>query len=132
MKLALAVWNGRISPVFDTSRQLLVIDAEEGKVVSRRDHEIETDDPLQKAARLAECGVEALVCGAVSRLLAQMIEDRGIQLVPFVAGEVEAIITAFLAGSLPNPDTAMPGCCGRRVRGRQGRGRGCRWRGGRR
>jgi len=132
MKLALAVWNGRISPVFDTSRQLLVIDAEEGKVVSRRDHEIETDDPLQKAARLAEFGVEALVCGAVSRPLAQLIEDRGVELVPFVTGEVEEIITAFLAGLLPSPDTAMPGCCGRRMRRRQGQGRGCRWRGGRR
>jgi len=132
MKLALAVWNGRISPVFDTSRQLLVIDAEDGKVVSRRDHEIETDDPLQKAARLTEFGVEALVCGAVSRPLAQLIEDRGIELIPFVAGDVEEIITAFLAGLLPSPDMAMPGCCGRRTRGRQGQGRGCRWRGGRR
>jgi len=132
MKLALAVWNGRISPVFDTSRQLLVIDAENGKVVSRRDHEIETDDPLQKVARLAESGVEALVCGAVSRSLAQLIEGRGIELVPFVAGEVEEIITAFLAGSLPSPDMAMPGCCSRRMRFRRGQGRGCRWRGGRR
>ena len=132
MKLALAVWNGRISPVFDTSRQLLVIDAEKGKIVSRRDQEIETDDPFQKAARLAEFGVENLVCGAVSRSLAQMIEDRGIEMIPFVAGEVEEIITAFLAGSLPSPDMAMPGCCGRRMRFRHGQGRGCRYHGGRR
>ena len=35
MKVALATWNGRISPGFDIARQVLMLDAEEGRVVAR-------------------------------------------------------------------------------------------------
>ena len=131
MKLALAVWNGRISPVFDTSRQLLVLEVEGGEVLSRREHEIAAEEAFAKVARLAELGVETLICGAVSRPLAEMIAMRGIRLVPFVAGDAEEVLAAFLAGNLPSPAMTMPGCCGRRLRFRGGMGgRACR--GGRR
>ena len=127
MKLALAVWNGRISPVFDAAGHLLVLEVEKGQVVSRQEHGMGTDEPFQKTARLAELGVETLVCGAVSRPLAEMIAARGIRLIPFVAGGTEEVLAAFLAGALPSPDMAMPGCCGRRMRhGRGGGGHGCR------
>jgi len=127
MKLGLAVWNGRISPVFDAAKHLLVLEVENGQVVSRLEQGMGTDEPLQKAARLAELGIETLVCGAVSRPLAEMIAARGIRLIPFVAGGTEEVITAFLAGALPSPDMAMPGCCGRRMRHRGGEGsHGCR------
>lgn len=127
MKLGLAVWNGRISPVFDAAKHLLVLEVENGQVVSRLEHGMGTDEPLQKAARLTELGIEALVCGAVSRPLAETIAARGIRLIPFVAGGTEEVLAAFLAGALPNPDMAMPGCCGRRMRHRGGASdHGCR------
>lgn len=130
MKLALAIWNGRISPVFDASRRLLVLDVKDGKVASRHEQELGTDEPTGKVVRLGELGVEILVCGAISRPLAEMIAGRGIRLIPFVAGDTEEAVAAFLAGNLPSPDLAMPGCCGRRMRFRGGKG-GAGWRGGR-
>ena len=127
MKLALAVWNGRISPVFDASRHLDVLAIDNGQVVSRHEYEIETSDPFARAKRLADLGVETLICGAVSRPLAEMIGARGIRVIPFVAGETEEVLAAFLAGKLPSPSMAMPGCCGRRMRFRSGQTpRGCR------
>lgn len=127
MKLAVATWNGRVSPVLDASRHALLVEIGDGKVVSRQEHELGTDEPFAKASRLAELGVETLVCGAVSHPLAEMIAARGIRLVPFVAGETEAVLAAYLAGNLPSSSLAMPGCCGRRRRFRGGRGgRECR------
>jgi predicted Fe-Mo cluster-binding NifX family protein len=135
MRLALATWNGRVSPVFDASRHLLLIEAEDGRELSRQECEIGGENPLAKATWLAERGIEALVCGAVSLPLAETIAARGIRLVPFVAGGVDEVLAAFLAGKLPSPELAMPGCCGRRMRhgrgggrggGEGGRGQGCR------
>jgi predicted Fe-Mo cluster-binding NifX family protein len=127
MRLALATWKGRVSPVLDASRQVLLLEVNDGKVVSRQEHEIGSEEPFARAARLAELGVEALICGAVSRPLAEMIAARGVRLVPFVAGEAEQVVAAYLAGNLPSPGLAMPGCCGRRMRFHHGRGRrGCR------
>jgi len=128
MKLALAVWNGRISPVFDVSREIEVLDVENGQVVSRQMHDIETDNPFAKAARLADLGVETLVCGAVSRPLAAVVASQGIRMIPFVAGETEEVLAAFLAGNLPAPGLTMPGCGGRRARFHGGQcGRKGRW-----
>lgn len=82
---------------------------EGGKVLSRKEHEIDGDDALLKVSRLGELGITTLICGAVSLPLAQWIAARGIRLIPFVAGRVEEIVEAFLAGALPNPALTLPG-----------------------
>jgi len=114
MKLGIAIWNGRVSPVFDTSQRLDVLDVEDGQVRSRQEEEIAADDPGRKAGRLDELGVTTLICGAVSRSLAELLAARGIHVLPFVCGGTEEVLSAFLAGRLPDPSLAMPGCCGRR------------------
>ena len=116
MKLGIAIWNGRVSPVFDTSQRLEVLDVEEGQVRSRREEEIGADAPCKRAGRLGDLGVATLICGAVSRSLVELLAARGIRVLPFVCGETEEVLSAFLAGRLPDPRLAMPGCCGRRRR----------------
>lgn len=123
MTVAFAVWDNRISPVFDTAGTLLVAEMEGGRVTGRRREPMDGDLPSEKVARLKALGVETLVCGAISRPLAGMIAAEGIRLVPFVAGTVEEVVAAYAQGLLPGPTFAMPGC-GRRRRGRFGRGRG--------
>jgi len=108
MKLGMAVWNGRISPLFDASRRLEVLDIEKEQIVSQKEYEIETDDFSAKAAWLAERGIEILICGAVSRSLAKMIIACGIRLVSFVAGDSKEVLAAFLAGDLPSPHLCSP------------------------
>ena len=89
------------------------------------------DEGAYSESIIVKLGVEVLICGAISRPLAEMITDSGIRLIPFLSGDVEEVIQAFLAGNLPNSAFLMPGCCGRRRRFRSGRGRGAqRGRGG--
>ncbi len=112
MRLALTVWQGRISPVFDVARNILVVDVEAGIVIARRNENFVEQDPFQKIARLAELRVQTLVCGAVSRPVAGAASVYGIRMVAFVAGDVDQVIDAFLTGSLLNPAFCMPGCRG--------------------
>lgn len=121
MKIAISLWNGRVSPVFDVARQVVVMDAKAGKITGRREHDLATYTPAAKVAKLVELGVDVLICGAVSRPLAAIIAARGIKLIPFVAGASEQVAAAYLEGSLPGASFAMPGCFGRR-RGFWGRG----------
>ncbi|MDO9542540.1 MAG: NifB/NifX family molybdenum-iron cluster-binding protein [Kiritimatiellia bacterium] len=127
MKMAITSWNGRIAPVFDVSRQVVVMEAKGGRIINRQEHDLESSEPSAKVIRLTELGIDTLICGAVSRPLADMIVARGIKLIPFVAGETDQVAEAYLAGSLMNTAFAMPGCCGRQqgFRGpRGGRGMG--------
>jgi predicted Fe-Mo cluster-binding NifX family protein len=124
MKVALSVWQGRIAPVFDVSRELLVLELADGQVVSTASQAVVDGGPAPRERLLTGLGVQTLICGAVSEALARVLEASGIRVVPFVAGEVDEVIGAFAVGDLPCPRLSMPGCQRRAGVGRH-HGRAC-------
>jgi predicted Fe-Mo cluster-binding NifX family protein len=124
MRAAVTVWDGRISPVFDVSREAVILTIEDGAVVARRRESIESPTAALKIGRVMELGVETLVCGAISEPLWLELTARGVRVLGFVAGELEEVVQALLAGALPAPSLSMPGCRGRRNRFRGGCGGG--------
>jgi len=122
MRVAVAVWNNRISPVFDVAQRLLVCDLEGGRVISRREEDVSGLTPQERTARLGASGAQALICGAISRPMAAMVTATGVRLIPFVAGEVDEVLAAFSAGRLRGPAYLMPGCHRHRWGRRCGRG----------
>lgn len=118
MKVAFAIWNDRIAPVFDVARQVHIVAAEAGHIIGETRETIADDVPL-KALGLTELGAGALVCGAISRPLQSIIESYGIRVIPFVSGELREVIRAWLSDTLESGLFAMPGCCGRKRRCRR-------------
>jgi len=116
MRVALATWNGRISPVFDVARQVLLVDVEDGRANSRHEALLPGTDPQAQADRLGALGPRVLICGAISQAMAAMLAAKGVEVIPFTAGHVEQVLAAWLAGGLPAPAWTMPGCCGRKRR----------------
>jgi predicted Fe-Mo cluster-binding NifX family protein len=131
VRAAFTVWDGRVAPVFDVSREALLLTIEKGAVVSRSVENIETPMPSLKLERLMNLGVQTLICGAISEPLQHELSVRGIEVIGFVAGEIDEVVAGFLAGRLPTPALCMPGCRGRQHRFRKGRGHGGRRGGGR-
>lgn len=120
MRIGIPHWNGRVSPVLDSAESLLVLEvAEDGSCV-RSESRVEGGSIPSRASNLAGLGLDVLVCGAVSRELAEMLEASGLSLIPWVAGDIEDVIAASLGGGIDAPRFSMPGCCGRGF----GRGRG--------
>jgi len=109
MKTAFTYWNKRIAPVFDTARHIRIIETESGQIVCDTLEMLESDQPTQKALRLSELGVSTLVCGAISKSLHEMVAAYGIQVIPFVAGDLQEVIKAWIE-DLDLKDFAMPGC----------------------
>lgn len=130
MKAAFTVWDGRIAPVFDVSREALVLTVEDGTAVARTTENIEAPTPSLKIDRLTELGIQTLVCGAITEPLHHELSIRGVKIIGFVAGDLDEVVESLLAGRLPNRVLSMPGCCGRKRRFRGGRGRGGRRGGG--
>jgi predicted Fe-Mo cluster-binding NifX family protein len=130
MKVALATWNGRISPVFDVARQVLLLDVDEERERARHEETLPGTDPQAQVDRLMALAPQTLICGAISQPMAVLLAAKGVRVIPFTAGPVEEVLAAWLAGSLPNTALSMPGCCGRmrRCRGRGAGGRAGRGR----
>jgi len=114
MKAAFASWNNRIAPVFDVTRQVRVVESRSGKAVGAAQEAQLDGPPLARALRLAELGTGTLVCGAISRPFHDMVVSQGIRVIPFVAGDLDEVIRAWLSGGLVGNAFAMPGCCRRR------------------
>ncbi|HTU00328.1 MAG TPA: NifB/NifX family molybdenum-iron cluster-binding protein [Candidatus Sulfotelmatobacter sp.] len=114
MRLAIPVWKGRVSPVFDAAAQVLLVEIEQGCEQKRREEALSEHRPAERVRRLVELGVDVLICGAVSRPLATLLAAAGVRVVPWTAGPIEGVLNAYLAGKLPHPQWLMPGCsCGR-------------------
>jgi predicted Fe-Mo cluster-binding NifX family protein len=129
MKIAIPVYHDNVSNVFDFANRLLIVELADGKETSRI--EIELDKFLPKRAdQLERQGIDVLICGAVSQVLANMVAASGIEIMPYITGNVKTVIDAYKAGKLTNAEFSMPGCW-LGIRKGSRRRRVCRWRGGR-
>jgi predicted Fe-Mo cluster-binding NifX family protein len=109
MKVALPVWQGRVSSVFDFAHILLVVEFEKGREKSRQEITLAEQTRPNRVAILKQLGVRILICGAISRPLAEMLNGSGIQVLPFVSGPTEQIINAYETGRLGQPQYILPG-----------------------
>jgi predicted Fe-Mo cluster-binding NifX family protein len=131
MKVAIPVYGDCVSNVFDFAHKLLLVDIQNGKETQRCEEKLESLSLSQRAEKLKNLEVDVLLCGAVSQLLANMVTRSGIEVFPYVTGNTENVLSAYMAEQLIRPEFCMPGCWTGARRG-LGRRRGCRWQGGRR
>ncbi len=112
MRIALTVWEDRISPVFDAATTLLIVDLVEEGLTDRHLATLPRRGSAQQAGILKQLGVSILICGAISEGHANNIAFSGIELIPFISGKTENILEAFASGEPIIPAFSMPGCGG--------------------
>lgn len=125
MRIAIPVWQGRVSPAFDVATQVLIVDLDENNdEVNRHGESLTQVGVEQRCARLAQLGVERAICCAVSRPLEMLLEAHGIQVLSRICGDADEIVQALRNGLLQSGRFAMPGCCGGNRCRRRGVGTG--------
>ncbi len=109
MKLAIPVSCGRVSTACDFAHQLLMLEYESGQEMHRTEIMLEDEIPMNRARRLVSLGTSVLICGAISRSLAEQLAGVGIEIIPFVSGPVEEVLAAYLSDELESAQLLMPG-----------------------
>jgi predicted Fe-Mo cluster-binding NifX family protein len=125
MKIAIPVWDNDIATVLDFSKVLLVVEVEKKTIKNRTKINWELCNDAQKIALLEEERISILLCGALSRSMQAMIQESGIEVVPFLRGAIDSVLDAYFEGRISDktfqlPGCARPGCDGKR-RGRMRR-----------
>lgn len=110
MKIAIPQWQGRVSPVFDASKRLLLIDIENGMQVCRVEVQMIHDDALSRARYMALLGVDILICGVISSGFANAVAASGIKMIPCKCGSVDKVLKAYIDNQLSSARFLMPGC----------------------
>lgn len=109
MKIAITVWGNRISPVFDSAQNLLVVDVDDDQIYERKLLSFRSGLLAQFISLLEEMEVQVLICGALCKGPVNALESRGIKVLPFMTGKVDTVLDVFVRGE-DLSDCFMPGC----------------------
>jgi predicted Fe-Mo cluster-binding NifX family protein len=109
MRIAIPVWDERVSPIFDVARWIRVVDIADGGVTRTTDHRLENQS---RASGLVGLGVDLLICAAISTPLAAILWVSGIEVMSDTCGPVDDIVTAYVSGDIDLDRFRSPGCGG--------------------
>ena len=116
MKIAIPIWNDKISPVLDTALRLLIVELDGGREVSRVEIFLDEQDLSRKCLRIQRLGIDVLICGAISRTFSRTLMGSGVNIIPGISGPAEDVLQASLDGTLSQSRFLMPGCRGEALR----------------
>lgn len=111
MAMIVAISNrlGSVSPLFDVSDRLDLIEITHNKAVGRDVITLKQRDPLLRAREMADMGINVLICGAVSYPFETALISTGIRILGFVCGNLDAVIGGFIQNGLSDKRFDMPG-----------------------
>ena len=109
MKIAIPVWENKISPVLDTASRLMVVELKKEGPMSRFEIYLDERDLARRCLRIQDLCVDTLICGAVTRHFSEMLKASGVKLIPGISGQPEAVLNAYLDGTLAHSKYLMPG-----------------------
>lgn len=119
-KVAIPIWENRVSPVLDTAACLLVVRLNGQTEQGRDTYSLTGSHVFQRVQYISGMQVNTMLCGALSRPLHMLLIKSGIKVYPWLTGDVAEILEAYKQGKLEFEKYSLPGCG--RHRRRQGRG----------
>jgi predicted Fe-Mo cluster-binding NifX family protein len=117
MKIAIPIFGSRISPRFDFSPEMWIIEVERGEVVSQEKLTTANLNLPQRLEQITSNRVDKVLCGGIDGFSRNQLGCRGIDVVQDITGDAEIVFDLFLRGRL------RPGLCCEKRGGR----RMCRW-----
>jgi predicted Fe-Mo cluster-binding NifX family protein len=110
MRVAIPVFENRISPRFDCAPSFLLYDVEGERVAAHKEIASSGWNDTERVLQLKGLGVNTLICGGLPNYLLVNLVNNGIKVIPWVAGNASVALDLFLRGKL---DSGMVICQGR-------------------
>lgn len=117
-KIAMPYWHNRISPVLDTAENFLVVDVQDGRRVKNVKINLGDKSLSDRVEYFKKYQVKVLLCGAISDYYHNLISAAGIRIIPWLRGDIDRILEAFIYNGLLESEYIMPGCRGHSYRKR--------------
>jgi predicted Fe-Mo cluster-binding NifX family protein len=100
MRVSIATWHGYVCTRFDRADTLIVIDVQGNQEQNREVLDVSAWPAHGRATRVAQLGVDQLICGALSSFDEAGFDESPVRLIPRVVGPVDAVIQAILSGAI--------------------------------
>jgi len=121
-KVAIPIWDNRVSPVLDTAASLLVVQLNGKTEQARETYSLPRIHIFQRVRYIRGLNINTVLCGALSRPFQGLLIESGINVFPWITGDVQEVLEAYISGDLGSDKFVLPGC----QQKRRGQGRGHR------
>lgn len=109
VRIAIPIFQSRVSPVLDSCTRVLLVDIEHSKEIERREIYLNELSMTERTAILQKLKVKSIICSGISDMLYHMLQGVKIHLTTGVAGEIDQVGAAYLSQKLNEPRFHMPG-----------------------
>lgn len=97
MKIAIPVFQTKISPRFDQTQEFVLLEMENGTITTRETLTTKDWSVLDRMKHLVSLEVNTLICGGIDRASLQYLGFKGVKIYSWVTGEVEDAVSCFLS-----------------------------------
>lgn len=109
IRIAIPIFQHRVSPVLDTCTRLLIFDFEAHSEIDRREVIFDMLSLSERFDIVKKLNPDAVICCGISDVFDRMFQAAGIRLICGIAGDVQLVAEAFLCNRLDAPCFRMPG-----------------------
>jgi len=114
MRIAIPVWENKISPVLDAAEKISIYRVENSR--SEKIDEIFIGSQRMNLAALIKENADVIICGALSSDLRTELVISGIKIHSWIMGEITEILQNYITGNITSMEFSMPGCRRRRFK----------------
>ncbi len=108
-RVAIPVFEERVSPVLDLCNQMVIIDLDEGKEVQRQSLSLQMLSVSERCELMARWNICKIICAGVSDSMVKLLASKNIRAIDGKAGELDKIIEAYICKRLDAACFMMPG-----------------------
>jgi predicted Fe-Mo cluster-binding NifX family protein len=117
MKVAIPRYEGRISPRFGFMEDILLVEIERERILSREIIPVERYLPIEIPEILVQKGVGVVLTGGINLQFQEMFRERGIEVIWGLIGTPEEALEAFCMGRIATDMGRLKGRKRKRFRG---------------
>jgi predicted Fe-Mo cluster-binding NifX family protein len=96
MKIAIPIFQTKISPRFDSAQSFLLLQIENDSVMKREELPVIGWSLASKRKELMELDIDILICGGIDLESMQYLSSGGIKVYSWITGEIEDALTRFI------------------------------------
>ncbi len=100
MKVAIPLFNERVSPRFDFASRILLATVQDQRVVAKEELPLKGYDLFERSALLKELNVDILICGGIQCFVAKDLAYSNVQVISTIVGDAEEALKGYLRGAL--------------------------------
>jgi predicted Fe-Mo cluster-binding NifX family protein len=111
MRIAIPLFGTRISPRFDGASDVMLVwcGCPQDRPLRRHVVTLEGTDVIERIHQLAGLAVDLVICGGISNEESARLHAAGIDVIPWVTGDVREVLKLFRQGRLKTGMIVSPG-----------------------